>query len=126
MKKISYYFILLFVGLTFLTSCDNEPLEGEFATTSSSSSEGVPEAFCEDATLSITTALASIITAPVEQQQMLCNELREMISGTITTCGDEAGFFQQLLEDLGDDCMIQSGTGDTDTGGSEFAMTAYY
>ena len=103
MKKISYYFILLFAGLTFLNSCGNEPLEGEFATSSSS----VSEEDCESAASSVTTALASILAAPDEQQQMLCDDLREMIMGTISTCGDDSGFFQQLLDDLGDDCMIQ-------------------
>jgi len=49
--------------------------------------------------------LASIVAAPLEQQQMLCGNLREMILGTISTCGDESGFLQESLDSLDDICM---------------------
>jgi len=102
MKKISYYLILLFVGLIFLNSCDNEPLDGDFVATSS---QEVSEADCDGAASSIITSLASIVAAPLEQQQMLCGNLREMILGTISTCGDESGFLQESLDSLDDICM---------------------
>lgn len=105
MKKISYYLILLFVGLIFFSSCGNEPLEGEFAVTQSDDVNS--DEFCDNSRIAVTDALADVLAASDEERQELCDDLRETIITTINTCGDDdEGFFQGLLNDLGDDCII--------------------
>jgi len=109
MKKTTYFFALLLAGLSFFSSCENEPLEGEFFSTPDGSD---PQEFCDDAPLAISNAQIALANATPEQQAELCNALIETINSTIEVCGDETGLFQALLDELGTDCMIDSGGGD--------------
>ena len=111
MKKTTYFFALLLAGITLLSSCENEQLEGEFFSTPDGSD---PQEFCDDAPLAISNAQIALINAAPEQQAELCNALIETINTTIDVCGDETGLFQALLDELGTDCMIDAGGGDDD------------
>lgn len=114
MKKITYFFALLFTGVFLLSSCDDEQLTGEFFSTPDGSD---PEEFCDDAPFTIAAAQAALFNAPLSQQAALCDALRATIVSTISLCDDPGGSFQALLDQLGDDCMI-----DTDGGGGDDPM----
>ncbi len=125
MKKITYYFALLLVGLFFVSSCDDEPLEGEFFSTPDGSD---PADFCADAPLAITSAQVALANAAPAQQAELCDALIATINSTINVCGDDTGIFQSLLDELGTDCMIDTtdpGDGNDDLVGRTYLLTAF-
>ena len=129
MKKITYYIILVFVGLMALNSCEDEQLEGEFFSTPDGSD---PEEFCEDIAFNIASAQAALINAPAGQEMALCDALQATIINAIVVCGDDTGLFQALLDDLGDDCMVDPGDGGDDDGdapgslaGRTYILTAF-
>ena len=94
-----------------LTSCDHEPLEGEFFSTPDGSD---PADFCADAPLAITAAQIALANVEPAQQAELCDALIAILNTTIDICGDETGLFQSILDDLGTDCMIDTDGGDDD------------
>lgn len=119
MKKITYFFALILVGMSLLTSCENELLEGEFFSTPDGSD---PAEFCENAPADIAIAQAALFNAPAEQQAQLCDALQATITNAIVVCGDPTGIFQALLDDLGSDCMVQNDDDDDDDDGSDDAI----
>lgn len=129
MKKYTYIFALLVTGLTLLSSCENELLEGEFFSTPDGSD---PEEFCEEAPLTIANAQAALVNGSEAQQADLCAALIETINTTIDFCGDETGVYQALLDSLGTDCMVDPGDGGNGGGdgddslvGQTYLLTAF-
>lgn len=109
MKKCTYIAVLLFLGLFCITSCENEPLEGEFFSTPDGSN---PQDFCDDAPAAIAAAQLAFLTASEEELEELCNSLTASINATISVCGDPGGVLQEIIDDL-EDCTMDTG-GDDD------------
>lgn len=93
MKKIG----LLFCAFLLLTAftCENEPLEGEFA-----AGEGPTE--CEAASIAVAEALLDFLVATDDNYTELCAIYRDALEAAINVCGDEDGSLQQAIDDLGD------------------------
>jgi len=113
-KKILHLFPILLAFIVF--SCDVEPLEGEFSSTPDGSD---PEEFCANATLLIAEAQLALVTATADNADALCQALRGTIENVIDVCGDTEGAFQALLDELGNDCMIETDGNDDDDGGGD-------
>ncbi|WP_452233105.1 hypothetical protein [Lacinutrix sp. MEBiC02595] len=95
--KIASIFILSLFVFT-ITSCDDEPLEGEFITDGGGS--GVT---CVQATQNLATASATYGTTPTDDVNyaVVCNAYAVALQNMIDACGDDSGAIQTLLEALG-------------------------
>lgn len=123
MKKYTYFAAFLIAGLTLLSSCENELLEGEFFSTPDGSD---PEEFCAEAPFAIANAQAALVNGSAEQQAELCAALITTINTTIDFCGDETGVYQALLDSLGTDCMVDPGDDGGDDGGDDTLVGQTY
>lgn len=92
MKKLSLLFTL-FVLLTAFT-CENEPLEGDFATGTDLS--------CEEALLNGIDAVLAFANATEADYTQLCNAYKVALLAQIEACGDPDGLLQIAVDDLGD------------------------
>lgn len=119
-KIVSVFILSLFVFT--ITSCDDEPLEGEFVT-----DDGGSEVSCVQATQNLATASATYGTTPTDDvsYSVVCNAYAVALQNMIDACGDDTGAIQTLLESLScpaisDDCT----TAQTATTNAETAYNA--
>ncbi|MBQ0785978.1 MAG: hypothetical protein KBT69_00650 [Oceanihabitans sp.] len=120
LKIVSIFILSLFVFT--ITSCDDEPLEGEFVT-----DDGGSGVTCVEATQSLATASATYGTTATDDvsYSVVCNAYAVALQNMIDACGDDTGAIQTLLESLGcpaisDDCT----TAQTATTNAETAYNA--
>lgn len=92
MRKITGL-LCLFVLLSAFT-CENEPLEGDFATGTDLS--------CEEALLNTVDAALAFAIASESDYTQLCNEYKAALLAQIDACGDEDGTTQAAIDALGD------------------------
>lgn len=107
MKKITYYFSLLLVGVFLFTSCENEQLTGEFFTTPDGQDivigDGDPDSeTCQDAFTALATAEAAFAAATEENYTTVCSAYSQALLITIEACGDSSGDLQAMVNELGD------------------------
>ncbi|WP_452233106.1 hypothetical protein [Lacinutrix sp. MEBiC02595] len=116
--KIASIFILSLFVFT-ITSCDDEPLEGEFTT------DGGGAVTCVEATQNLATASATYGTTPTDDVNyaVVCNAYAVALQNMIDACGDESGAIQTLLEAL--DCPAVSNDCTTAQNATSIAETAY-
>ncbi len=119
-KIVSIFILSLFVFT--ITSCDDEPLEGEFVT-----DDGGSGVTCVQATQNLATASATYGTTAADDASysVVCNAYAVALQNMIDACGDDTGAIQTLLESLGcpvisDDCT----TAQTATTNAETAYNA--
>lgn len=119
-KIVSIFILSLFVFT--ITSCDDEPLEGEFVT-----DDGGSGVTCVQATQNLATASATYGTTATDDASysVVCNAYAVALQNMIDACGDDTGAIQTLLESLGcpaisDDCT----TAQTATTNAETAYNA--
>lgn len=119
-KIVSIFILSLFVFT--ITSCDDEPLEGEFVT-----DDGGSGVTCVQATQNLATASATYGTTATDDASysVVCNAYAVALQNMIDACGDDTGAIQTLLESLGcpaisDDCT----TAHTATTNAETAYNA--
>ncbi len=109
MKKISYlyFFFALFTAAVF-TSCENEPLTGEFFTTpdgsdSTTDDDGtVDSEECIAALDALATGQASLAGATEETYNAACVAYATALDFIISNCGDPNNVYQNILNTLGD------------------------
>jgi len=91
MKKIGLLclFCILFTAFT----CENEPLEGEFATQE--------EVSCNFAVQLVIDAGIAFSEATIDTYEDLCIAYKTAIQNQITLCGDPDGSLQELLDSIG-------------------------
>lgn len=92
MKK--FRFLYVFVLLTFLSACNNEPLEDDFPDESALN--------CTTASQDVLTAATNFLDATPETFSALCNAYKQALQAQIATCGDSSGAVQQIVDSLGD------------------------
>lgn len=104
--KIASIFIVSLLVFT-IVSCDNEPLEGEFAT-----DDGNSNISCVEATQNLSTASANYGTTSTDDPSfaVVCNAYAVALQDMIDSCGDDTGTIQTLLDALdcpavSDDCV---------------------
>ncbi len=97
MKKLGILCLLL--CFLVASKCDNEPLEGEFATEEETS--------CVFAAENVTNAAIAFSQATDETYEQLCLAYKTAILNLIQLCGDPDGSLQALLDSLGD-CIPDS------------------
>lgn len=95
MKKLGILFSI-FILLTAFT-CDNEPLEGDFADEAS---------LCENAIENAVTAALNFVAANDDNFTELCNAYTDALEAQIAACGDDAqGSVQAAIDAVGD-CTV--------------------
>ncbi len=92
MKKMCLL-VCVFVFFT-ASKCDNEPLEGEFATDE--------EVSCDFAIENVLSAAIAFSEATSSTYEQLCLEYKTAIENQILFCGDPDGSLQELLDSIGD------------------------
>lgn len=107
MKKITYYILLLFVGLLIFTSCEDEQLTGDFFSTPDGQDvvigDGDPDSeTCQTAFDALTTAEAAFATATEDNYTTVCSAYSQALIITIEACGDASGDLQATVDALGD------------------------
>ncbi len=108
MKKITYYFSLLFVGLLLFASCEDEQLTGDFFSTPDGEDvvigdEGNPDSeTCQTAFDALTAAEAAFTTATEDNYTTVCSAYSQALILTIEACGDASGDLQAIVNALGD------------------------
>ncbi|WP_147448375.1 hypothetical protein [Dokdonia sinensis] len=107
MKKLSYltFFIAVFTA-SFFTSCENEPVTGEFFTTpdgTDGTDDGeVQTEECATNFDLLATAQAAFATADEESYTEACIAYATLLDFLILECGDADGSLQNTLNSLGD------------------------
>jgi len=98
LKSIGIFVLSIFVFT--IISCDNEPLEGEFATDDG----GGTDLTCVEATTNLSTASTNFagVTPGDANYTAMCNAYAIALQDQISACGDETGTIQILLDSL--DC----------------------
>ncbi|WP_156115507.1 hypothetical protein [Psychroserpens sp. Hel_I_66] len=91
MKKF-FALLMCVVSLTFMT-CENEPLEGDFATGGLS---------CETAAANTVQAALNLVSANQDNYTQLCIAYRNALQAQIEACGDPDGSIQAGVDALGD------------------------
>ncbi|QRM90490.1 hypothetical protein FG167_15025 [Lacinutrix sp. WUR7] len=117
--KIASIFILSLFVFT-ITSCDDEPLEGEFLTDDDGS-----EVSCVQATQNLASASATYGTTSAgdANYSLICNAYAVALQDMINACGDDTGGIQTLLDAL--DCPAISEDCLTAQSATAIAETAY-
>ncbi|MFD2824756.1 hypothetical protein ACFS5M_13825 [Lacinutrix iliipiscaria] len=108
LKLVSVFFLSFF--LFTITSCDNEPLEGEFATDDGSGGGGAST--CAEATTNVANATAAYSTVSPTDSNFteVCNEYLAALQDFLDLCGDTTGAIQATIDsldcssDVPDDC----------------------
>lgn len=106
MKKVTFVSVFIMVFALFsLTSCDNEPLEGEFGSNDDSNSSPVN---CVHATQNLTEALSiyNSVTPSDPNYTTACNAYATALQNFVSACGDASGTFQAILDSL--DCSADT------------------
>tara|TARA_R100000935_G_scaffold31420_1_gene51935 strand:+ start:5799 stop:6905 length:1107 start_codon:yes stop_codon:yes gene_type:complete len=105
----------IFIALIVVSfsACENEPLEGEFA------ASGGANLTCEQAAQATVSAGLALSDATTENVDQLCNTYSLAIEQQITSCGDETGVLQQLLDSI-EDCSAFVGGGGSTSGIFDF------
>ncbi|WP_055443140.1 hypothetical protein [Lacinutrix himadriensis] len=117
--KIASIFILSMFLFT-ITSCDDEPLEGEFLTEDVGS-----ELSCVQATQNLANASATYGTTSASDANyaVICNAYAVALQDMINACGDDTGGIQTILDAL--DCPAISEDCVTAQSATVIAETAY-
>lgn len=107
MKKLHYLIYVLAFSLAIFTSCDNEALEGEFAT----SDDGVISN-CNDAAVIFQENALALQNATPENFELVCTNYRIALQGILDNCSDEldADFITSidLALTIAGDCTIDT------------------
>lgn len=107
MKKLSYLtFFMVFFAAFLFTSCENEPLTGDFFTTpdgTDGTDDGVD--LSEECTMNLEllpTAQATFASADEESYTAACSAYASLLDFIIVECGDADGSLLNTLNSLGD------------------------
>lgn len=84
MKKLHYLIYVLAFSFAIITSCENEPLEGEFAT----SDDGIISN-CDDAATIFQENTIALQNATPENYELVCTNYRIALQGILDNCSDE-------------------------------------
>jgi len=109
--KILFVFILAFSTFSFV-ACDDEPLEGEFASGTGggngNGNGGNGVSNCTQATTNVTNATAAFNQVSVSDSNytMVCNDYANALEDFLTLCGDSTGAVQAIIDSL--DCTGNS------------------
>jgi len=90
--------LCLFIVLALVVGCDNEPYDGQFEIFDNS---------CELAMNATAIAEENFLSATNENYEFLCDTYRNALLHQIEVCGDNGGFLQVKLIDLGS-CFIDT------------------
>lgn len=117
--KIASIFILSLFVFT-ITSCDDEPLDGEFIT----DDEG-GAVTCVEATQNLAAASATYGTTATDDVNyaVVCNAYAVALQNMIDVCGDSTGGIQNLLDTI--DCPAVSNDCETAQIATDIAESAY-
>lgn len=108
MKKIKVVSIFLLTFAMFsLTSCDNEPLEGEFSDGTENgggNGNGSGASNCIEATNNVAEATNAFgqVTVNDANYSTVCNDYLNALQDFVNLCGDSSGTIQALIDSL--DC----------------------
>ncbi|MDX1277715.1 lipocalin family protein [Oceanihabitans sediminis] len=108
MKNIKLIAIFVLTLFFTVTSCDNEPIEGDFGQNGNDN-----EVSCAEATqnLSQISTIYGTTTPDDVNYTVICNDYAVALQNMIDSCGDATGAIQDLLDNLDcpalpDDCSI--------------------
>lgn len=117
--KIASIFIVSLFAFTFV-SCDDEPLEGDFATGNEET-----ELTCVEATQNLSEISQTYATTPTDDANyaVICNAYAEALQDMIDSCGDNTGAIQTLLDSL--NCPAANNNCETAQTATDAAESAY-
>lgn len=104
MKSLKFASVFILSLLVFtMTSCDDEPLEGQFDT---GGGGGGGDMSCAEATDNVATATTAFfdVTPADPNYTMVCNNYMTALQNFITACGDSSGGAQAIIDSL--DCSV--------------------
>ncbi len=117
MTKTTFFSFLLIFAIAFgVTSCTTEAIEGEFVVGTDpdgGGGDGDGNAACEQAAVDTATTLAAFNAVDQSDTQAYtdaCNAYKVALVQQISSCGDETGAIQAVVDSLGD-CTPDSSTG---------------
>jgi hypothetical protein len=132
MKNIKFFtvFILAFAMFS-MTSCDDEPLEGEFSSGTGNGggngngggSGGASN--CVQATNNVADATSAYnqVTSSDPNYTTVCNDYSDALQDFINLCGDSTGVVQTIIDSL--DCTASNSDCDDAEAESQVAENAY-
>lgn len=107
--------LCLYIALAVLVNCDNEPYEGDLI---------IEDNFCELAMIATANAAEDFNSATNENSNLLCQVYRDALENQIAICGDNGGFLQVIINELGD-CIIVNELCDEAIAATEIAQWDY-
>ncbi|MBU2940309.1 hypothetical protein KO494_12250 [Lacinutrix sp. C3R15] len=119
MKSLKIASIVILSLFTFF-SCDNEPLDGDFAIENEET-----ELTCVEATQNLAEISETYAITPTDDASyaVICNDYAEALQNMITSCGDNTGALQSLLDSL--NCPDATNSCTTAQAATDTAESAY-